>query len=131
MHVLKSHYLADSNSDLVDDDLCLLVITYDSTRRVTTVIIADTMHFVNAHNSSSNHEADSYEAVVLRFSPACCVHIHYSRDIYTFKCFHIYNMLVFLFCLLIMSPHFFFFFFLNDPAPPEISPLPLHAPLPI
>src|SRR5256884_9013247 len=24
-----------------------------------------------------------------------------------------------------------FFFFLNDPAPPEISPLPLHAPLPI
>src|SRR6202046_5004080 len=26
---------------------------------------------------------------------------------------------------------FFFFFFLNDPAPPEIYPLPLHAPLPI
>src|SRR5256884_8312590 len=25
----------------------------------------------------------------------------------------------------------FFFFFLNDPAPPEISPLPLHAALPI
>src|SRR2546430_16997906 len=24
-----------------------------------------------------------------------------------------------------------FFFFLNVPAPPEISPLPLHAPLPI
>src|SRR5258708_327305 len=24
-----------------------------------------------------------------------------------------------------------FFFFLNDPAPPEISPLPLHGPLPI
>src|SRR3990170_1473618 len=24
-----------------------------------------------------------------------------------------------------------FFFFLNDPAPPEIYPLPLHAPLPI
>src|SRR5258708_17764651 len=24
-----------------------------------------------------------------------------------------------------------FFFFLNDPAPPESSPLPLHAPLPI
>src|SRR2546429_9687384 len=24
-----------------------------------------------------------------------------------------------------------FFFFFNDPAPPEISPLPLHAPLPI
>src|SRR2546425_9608565 len=30
-------------------------------------------------------------------------------------------------------PHlrFFFFFFLNDPAPPEISPLPLHAAFPI
>src|SRR2546430_10479160 len=26
---------------------------------------------------------------------------------------------------------FSFFFFLNDAAPPEISPLPLHAPLPI
>src|SRR5258707_15424526 len=26
---------------------------------------------------------------------------------------------------------FLFFFFFNDPAPPEISPLPLHAPLPI
>src|SRR2546430_13136057 len=26
---------------------------------------------------------------------------------------------------------FFFFFFLNDPAPPEISPLPLHDALPI
>src|SRR5260370_41680421 len=28
------------------------------------------------------------------------------------------------------SPHFSFFF-LNDPAPTEFSPLPLHAPLPI
>src|SRR5256885_12376373 len=26
---------------------------------------------------------------------------------------------------------FFFFFFLNDPAPPDIYPLPLHDPLPI
>src|SRR5256885_11922511 len=26
---------------------------------------------------------------------------------------------------------YFFFFFLNDPAPPEIYPLPLHDPLPI
>src|SRR2546425_11538772 len=34
---------------------------------------------------------------------------------------------------LFFSPSFifFFFFFLNDPAPPEISPLPLHDPLPI
>src|SRR5256886_6906913 len=29
----------------------------------------------------------------------------------------------------LVSPQFFFFF-LNDPAPPEISPLPLHAALP-
>src|SRR5256884_3657878 len=29
------------------------------------------------------------------------------------------------------SHHFLFFFFLNDTAPPEISPLPLHAALPI
>src|SRR5258708_1651990 len=32
---------------------------------------------------------------------------------------------------LFLSPIFFFFFFFNDPAPPEIYPLPLHAPLPI
>src|SRR5260370_1140671 len=31
----------------------------------------------------------------------------------------------------IVSSKTSFFFFLNDPAPPEISPLPLHDPLPI
>src|SRR2546422_9752237 len=30
-----------------------------------------------------------------------------------------------------LPPHQTFFFFLNDPAPPEISPLPLHDALPI
>src|SRR2546430_14333908 len=35
---------------------------------------------------------------------------------------------LYFFCL--RPPRFFFFFFLNDPAPPEIHPLPLHAPLP-
>src|SRR5260370_804136 len=30
-----------------------------------------------------------------------------------------------------LPTHSFFFFFFNDPAPPEFSPLPLHAPLPI
>src|SRR2546421_642711 len=37
------------------------------------------------------------------------------------------------FVTLLMDRHTFrlFFFFLNDPAPPDISPLPLHAPLPI
>src|SRR5256884_7865847 len=30
-----------------------------------------------------------------------------------------------------LPPEFFFFFFLNEPAPTEISPLPLHAALPI
>src|SRR5256884_8119197 len=38
------------------------------------------------------------------------------------------------FSLLILIPRcqsFFFFFFLNDPAPPEIYPLPLHDALPI
>src|SRR5256885_8543706 len=41
-----------------------------------------------------------------------------------------YICLIFFFflCLPLL---FFFFFFLNDPAPPEISPLPLHAALPI
>src|SRR5260370_6589938 len=33
--------------------------------------------------------------------------------------------------LFTLPPPFFFFFFLNDPAPPDISPLPLHAALPI
>src|SRR2546429_2637321 len=39
-----------------------------------------------------------------------------------------------LYILILMSRRptiFSFFFFLNDPAPTEISPLPLHAPLPI
>src|SRR2546429_6670151 len=31
---------------------------------------------------------------------------------------------------MISLPLFFFFFFLNDPAPTEFSPLPLHDPLP-
>src|SRR4051794_41716272 len=30
-----------------------------------------------------------------------------------------------------LFPLFFFFFFFNDPAPPDISPLPLHDALPI
>src|SRR2546426_1056592 len=30
-----------------------------------------------------------------------------------------------------LSLHYSLFFFLNDPASPEISPFPLHAPLPI
>src|SRR5258708_30461364 len=34
---------------------------------------------------------------------------------------------------LVLERHstYFFFFFFNDAAPPKISPLPLHAPLPI
>src|SRR5256885_87781 len=32
---------------------------------------------------------------------------------------------------IISSPQFYFFFFFNDPAPPEIYPLPLHDALPI
>src|SRR2546425_11722362 len=35
------------------------------------------------------------------------------------------------YCLFSSAYAFIFFFFLNDPAPPEISPLPHHAPLPI
>src|SRR3989449_4055054 len=35
------------------------------------------------------------------------------------------------FCCLTGAGAVIFFFFLNDPAPPEISPLPLHAALPI
>src|SRR5256885_2137866 len=35
------------------------------------------------------------------------------------------------FCLIPSCPPVFSFFFLNNAAPPEISPLPLHAPFPI
>src|SRR5256886_7103201 len=42
---------------------------------------------------------------------------------------HLY-LTVFFFLLLFLQFIFFFFFF-NDPAPPEISPLPLHDALPI
>src|SRR5256886_1311006 len=37
----------------------------------------------------------------------------------------------FLFFFLLLFFLFFFFFFFNNPAPPEISPLPLHDPFPI
>src|SRR2546428_12923211 len=37
----------------------------------------------------------------------------------------------FFFFIIFNLPLFFFFFFFNDPAPTEIYPLPLHAPLPI
>src|SRR2546427_5081245 len=40
-----------------------------------------------------------------------------------------FNFFSFFYSLL--SFYLFFFFFLNDPAPPEISPLPLHDALPI
>src|SRR5256885_5231536 len=47
--------------------------------------------------------------------------------------FTIYHYILDLSFILLTLPPFtiFFFFFFNDPAPPEISPLPLHAPLPI
>src|SRR5256885_14897688 len=41
----------------------------------------------------------------------------------------LFILLFFLF--IIVRPPLFFFFFLNDPAPTDISPLPLHDPLPI
>src|SRR2546430_2487619 len=42
------------------------------------------------------------------------------------------EVLVIVFCvILIRLVHLPFFFFFNNPAPPEISPFPLHAPLPI
>src|SRR5256885_1056494 len=40
-------------------------------------------------------------------------------------------VLVLFYYLMIHTRLDFFFFFFNDPAPPEISPLPLHDPLPI
>src|SRR2546430_262920 len=36
-----------------------------------------------------------------------------------------------LFFIAYLPPHVWFFFFFNDPAPPEIYPLPLHAAFPI
>src|SRR5256885_17073146 len=41
------------------------------------------------------------------------------------------SVIMICFFLNISAPSFLFFFFLIDPAPPEISPLPLHAALPI
>src|SRR5256885_16435891 len=46
--------------------------------------------------------------------------------------FNVYHLLLFLLFLTVPTLlHSFFFFFLNDTAPPEISPLPLHAAFPI
>src|SRR5260370_195150 len=50
----------------------------------------------------------------------------------TFVCiFFFISNVKFLSLIFIPTFHQFFFFFLNDPAPPEISPLPLPDPLPI
>src|SRR5260221_14452148 len=43
-------------------------------------------------------------------------------------CHHIKNIFS---PFILQHIYFFSFFFLNDPPTPEISPLPLHAPLPI
>src|SRR5256885_969607 len=41
------------------------------------------------------------------------------------------EVMMFYFFYLVYLPLIFLFFFFNNPAPPEIYPLPLHAPLPI
>src|SRR2546421_55040 len=49
-----------------------------------------------------------------------------------FYCSALFFFYYFSFALLFLPSFFYsFFFFLNDPAPPEISPFPLPAPLPI
>src|SRR5260370_798637 len=48
------------------------------------------------------------------------------------RSFFLRSLGTFLFLSYTVAPPFsFFFFFLNDPAPPEIYPLPLHDALPI
>src|SRR5256886_5659830 len=44
---------------------------------------------------------------------------------------HINSFLSHIFIIILTWLFIFFFFFLNDPAPTDISPLPLHDPLPI
>src|SRR6202008_5208362 len=48
-----------------------------------------------------------------------------------FVIFFVFITIFSTFYLFVYLLFFFFFFFLNDPAPPEISPLSLHAALPI
>src|SRR5260370_41250762 len=62
----------------------------------------------------------------------------YSIYVFTFFTYHLYfycffslSHLILFFFLFIIILFIFFFFFFNDPAPPEISPLPLHDALPI
>src|SRR2546430_1237657 len=71
-------------------------------------VVAVTVASVS-HSRSNLHISGAYCCFCMRF---LLMHL-----------FFFFNMLVFM--------SYFFFFFLNDPAPPEISPLPHHAPLPI
>src|SRR5256885_15210298 len=54
-----------------------------------------------------------------------CDSLFKTRNIY----YYFFHVLFSYFIL--VPPPFFFFFFFNYPAPTEISPLSLHAPLPI
>src|SRR5258708_33265744 len=59
---------------------------------------------------------------MLLYSPTSSFFIYISFFLFYF------NFIIFIFIPPLL---FFFFFFLNDPATPDISPLPLHASLPI
>src|SRR2546421_691326 len=68
--------------------------------------------------------------------PVLCIHTSYVREftlilliVFSFSLFFFYDSSSF--AILIFSLHVSLFFFLNDPAPTEISPFPLHDPLPI
>src|SRR2546421_11416785 len=52
----------------------------------------------------------------------------YNRSL---RCCYTFSFISLFLFLLILHLPYLFFFFLNDPAPPEIYPLPLHAALPI
>src|SRR5258708_2985496 len=68
--------------------------------------------------------------------PSCTLLCHASDDLFCSNQKHttsppLLSLYLYFFLLIIVTRQFSFFFFFNDPAPPEFSPLPLHAALPI
>src|SRR5256885_460856 len=71
-----------------------------------------------------------------RSVPFINLHVFLYRSLFfrmfpLFSCLTFTNLFFIFFFLISILPLLFFFFFFNYPAPPEFSPFPLHAALPI
>src|SRR5260370_206338 len=99
-----------------NDTMCALANTATHLTRLNTVLMLRRLIY---HQSTLS---TSFYIPVHSVTHYLCVSYEYSS---------IFFQAVMSFCFFTLPPRFSIFFFFNDPAPPEISPFPLHDPLPI